>query len=127
VVATVLRACPSLQELNLEFYVNIGDTGAKELAVGLRGCPNLTSLSLVDAEIGDIGAVALADSLQTCPRLQRFDLADNAIGKANVSILNDVLGANAVQLAEERQGEERKTRAVTSPQPDMTTRWRNVL
>jgi Leucine-rich repeat (LRR) protein len=81
-----MRACPSLQELILVDNV-IGDTG-------MRGHPSLTNLDLNSCHIGNVGAAALAEGLRACIGLQELILGQNPIDEVGVAALSKGMRAH---------------------------------
>lgn len=75
-------------------YAKIGDDGAVELAVALRGS-QVTSLSLFGCGIGDRGAIALAEAMEEVAgpliQLEILNLAGNNIGDAGAVALGHAL------------------------------------
>ena len=90
VLANCLKYCPNLQTLNLEDN-SIPGNGAMSIAGDMKNCPSLQTLNLGRNSISDRGAVAIVDGLKHCPNLLSLNLGKNWIGDDGARAVAGVL------------------------------------
>jgi hypothetical protein len=79
------------QTLEVDRWAEIGDSGATELAVALRGNESLQVLILGSQNIGPAGAQALGDALRKNMKVKELHLHNNKLGYEGVEKLAEEL------------------------------------
>mgnify|MGYP001400576280 CR=1 FL=1 len=81
----------TLQEIELNYGAEIGDSSISALAKALEVNTTLTTLNLEANEVGDGGATALAEALKTNTTLTQLDLRGNSLGDESGMLLAEAL------------------------------------
>ena len=90
VLANCLKQFPNLQTLNLEDNWVSGND-AMVIAGDMKNCPSLQTLNLGRNRISDCGAMAIVDGLKHCPNLLTLNLGENWIGDDGARAVANVL------------------------------------